>query len=982
MATNRHRIVDESNLHVTSIFKSGDHAVLGRKVDNDEEILVALGYKQEFKRDFSIWSSFSVSFSVLGLLPSIASTLGYNLGYSGPAGSVWGWLVAGLFIQCVALAMAELCSSMPTAGGLYYASAVLAPEGWGPLCAWVSLLEPVEAMHTKYIEITGWSNFLGLATGPCSVNYALAAMILTAAEIANPDYVAQTYQIYLLLLALLIIDGLLTMNSTKLIGRLNLFGAIFNLIVVFIFIIWMPAGSISTPKGNPNSEVWTSEGIINGTEWPTGFAFLMGFLSVIWTIAGYDAPFHLSEECSNSNIASPRAIVMTAQMGLYLGWAIILVIAYTVQNIEEVVAGPYGQPLGSLCLQVLGPKAGLAMFSLNIVAQFFVGQGITVSASRVTFAYSRDGALPFSSWLSVVNKYTETPVNAVWTVLFIDALLGLLMFASPAAISAVFSIGAIGQYIAFIFPIALKLFVAGDKFRPGPWHLGRFSKPIGVAACAFVALMIPVLCFPATNGKDLTAFNMNYSCLIYGGSMFLALLWYAVDARKRFKGPRINVEHLGMASRVLDGQIGGVRESEKDGEEPLEVQIHREALADFPGYVDGILQNALGLFLHLSIYCPRLVPKELGFQDSDSSFPFKYFPIPSTLGRITFTFPLCWVADDIVLTWLLHFCLISFEVFNGQKSSPNYRSLKVAMNLLQFLLFTGWGVNALIATPYPTSTVFSTPTSTLHPRDDTSSPVPTASPAQTDIYFSTTSLIIIPGVTNDHVTIPAKTITLVLPTCSQTITPDANGYVPPGTCGALYSYYPSFVAAVITTILFGCLSVAHIFLAAKWKATYCWPLIVGVLWETLGFTTRSISTKYQQSTGLELTTSLFVLLAPLWINAHAYITLSHLLYTFHPTRSLCGISARTLSTLFVSLDLISFVIQLIGGSWAGPSSPEADIMKGIHIYMGGIGIQQFFIFVFLFLGVKFQREMRAFEQIGKVGSGKEWKKLFSASSSV
>lgn len=124
--------------NVTTVLKTPiDPTTLDHALDRDEEVLIALGYKQEFKRDFSIWSSFSVSFSVLGLLPSIASTLGYNLAYSGPAGSVWGWVVAGVLIQFVALAMAELCSSMPTAGGLYYASAVLAPEGWGPLFAWV-----------------------------------------------------------------------------------------------------------------------------------------------------------------------------------------------------------------------------------------------------------------------------------------------------------------------------------------------------------------------------------------------------------------------------------------------------------------------------------------------------------------------------------------------------------------------------------------------------------------------------------------------------------------------------------------------------------------------------------------------------------------------------------------------------------------------------------------------------------------------------
>lgn len=116
------------------------------------------------------------------------------------------------------------------------------------------------------------------------MNYALSAMILTAAEIAHPDYTAQTFHVYLLLLALLIVEGALTINSTKFIGQLNKFGTLFNFVVVFIFVIWMPVGSINTPKTNPNREVWTSAGIFNGTEWPSGFAFMMGFLSVIWTM--------------------------------------------------------------------------------------------------------------------------------------------------------------------------------------------------------------------------------------------------------------------------------------------------------------------------------------------------------------------------------------------------------------------------------------------------------------------------------------------------------------------------------------------------------------------------------------------------------------------------------------------------------------------------------------------------------------------------
>jgi amino acid transporter len=436
---------------------------------------------------------------VLGLLPSIASTLGYNLAFSGQAGSVWGWLVAGVLIQSVVFGMAELCSSMPTAGGLYYAAAVLAPEGWGPFASWC----------------VGWSNFLGFSTGPCSVNYALASMIIAAAEVANENYVGQVWHVYLTFLLILIIQGLLTMQSTKFLGRMNVVGTVANMVVLIIFIVWLPAASIQRPKFNDNQTVWVN--LQNGTEWPMGWSFIMGFLSVIWTMSGYDTPFHLSEECSNANIAGPRAIVMTGQLGLYLGFAIILVIAYTVKDVAEVVAGPYGQPMASLCVQVLGKKSGLAMFALNIIAQFFVGQGCTIASSRVIFAYSRDGAIPGSRWWSRVNQKTKTPVNCIWFVLTIAALLGLLAFASPVAIGAVFSIGAIGQYIAFVTPIGLKLFFARDKFRPGPWNLGKFSKPVGVVAVMWLLLIIPALVFPAVKGNDLTDLTMNYTCLIYGG---------------------------------------------------------------------------------------------------------------------------------------------------------------------------------------------------------------------------------------------------------------------------------------------------------------------------------------------------------------------------------------------------------------------------------------------------------------------------------
>ncbi|KAE9364408.1 RTA1 domain-containing protein [Stipitochalara longipes BDJ] len=237
----------------------------------------------------------------------------------------------------------------------------------------------------------------------------------------------------------------------------------------------------------------------------------------------------------------------------------------------------------------------------------------------------------------------------------------------------------------------------------------------------------------------------------------------------------------------------------------------------------------------------------------------------------------------------------------------------------------------------------------------------------------TTNYITIPGVTNDHVTLAPQTISVAIPTCIQTITPDKNGYVPPGTCNALYDYYPSFAAALVFSVLFGILTIAHISQAALFKTKFCWVIIMASIWETISFTARTISTRNQQNAWIELISELFVLLAPLWVNAFAYMLLARMVHFYLPTHSIFSIPASVLAIAFVTLDFVSFVIQIVGGSYAGPTAPMAQQLKGVHIYMGGIGLQQFFIFIFLGLGVKFHREMLLLERMGSAKDG--WKRL-------
>jgi len=226
-----------------------------------------------------------------------------------------------------------------------------------------------------------------------------------------------------------------------------------------------------------------------------------------------------------------------------MGWFLQLVVAYTVTDIEAVIGSDLGQPWASYLLQVMPPKTAMAILALTIICGFSMGQGCMVAASRVTYAYARDDCFPLSRIWKKVNTTTQTPVNAVMMNCVLGILMCLLIFGGEVAIGALFSIGAIAQFIAFAIPIAIRVFIVGNRFRRGPWHLGRFSKPIGATGALFVLLMLPILCLPSSTGSDLTPDVMNWTCLVYGAPMLAATIWWVVDARKWFKGPKVNVEH-------------------------------------------------------------------------------------------------------------------------------------------------------------------------------------------------------------------------------------------------------------------------------------------------------------------------------------------------------------------------------------------------------------------------------------------------------
>ena len=209
------------------------------------------------------------------------------------------------------------------------------------------------------------------------------------------------------------------------------------------------------------------------------------------------------------------------------------------------------------------------------------------------------------------------------------------------------------------------------------------------------------------------------------------------------------------------------------------------------------------------------------------------------------------------------------------------------------------------------------------------------------------------------------------------MTPGPHDYVPTDDCRALFSYNPSFAAAIFFAILFGLSTILHIIQARIHRKRFCWVIIMAGLWETAGFAIRAVATRSQLQLGYFMPQLLLILLSPLWINAFIYMVFGRMVYYYLPEKKVHCFEARRLAVMFVCMDIVSFIIQGTGGSIASGSSSETDsiVMVGIHIYMGGVGLQQLFILLFLILVVKFHRRALEIERFDGLWGKSNWRPL-------
>jgi amino acid transporter len=251
--------------------------------------------------------------------------------------------------------------------------------------------------------------------------------------------------------------------------------------------------------------------------------FALGALLPAYTITGFDASAHAAEETKSAAESVPRGIVRSVLVSGILGWIMLSAVVIVAPSLAEAAAQGEGAFL-SIMNGVLPRTLVVALVATIVVAQYLCGLATVTSASRMAFAFARDGGLPFSHALRWICPRRRSPVRAIWMVALASTLFTFHtpVYATITAVCTVF------LYISYVLPIALGAWAHGRTWTAmGPWDLGRWYRPLAILSVAGCAGLIVVGVQPP---------NDRALWVVGGVGLVLAALWFGF-ARHHFTGP-------------------------------------------------------------------------------------------------------------------------------------------------------------------------------------------------------------------------------------------------------------------------------------------------------------------------------------------------------------------------------------------------------------------------------------------------------------
>jgi amino acid transporter len=478
----------------------------------DERALGRVGYQQELLRGMGAFSNFALSMSIICILAGGVTSFHQGLSSVGGAAFGIGWPLVCLFSLAVAATMGQVASSFPTAGGLYHWASILGGKGWGWGTAWLNLLGMVAALAAINLGALRFTlDSLGPAVGLDTSRWSAGTSALVAVVGVFAIGASQ---------------ALINHLGIRLTTKLTDFSGYWILAVALLLAASMLACAPSLEFGRLVTFTNYS-GARGGGVWPEtpnmALLLMLSFLLPAYTITGFDASANAAEETVDAAASVPRGIVQAVAVSGAAGWAMLCAVVVSIPDLDQAAALGAGSFTWSVRSVLPRPLAYFVLAGIAL-AQYLCGLAALTSASRITYAFARDGGLPASASLRKVSARYRTPTIAIWTVALAATVLTLYtpVYETMAAVAAIL------LYISYVLPTALGLVAHGRRWTTmGPWHLGRWYRPLAAVSVLGCVALIAIGMHPP-NEKSLW--------IVGGVLLLLAVLWWAV-MRHRFQGP-------------------------------------------------------------------------------------------------------------------------------------------------------------------------------------------------------------------------------------------------------------------------------------------------------------------------------------------------------------------------------------------------------------------------------------------------------------
>lgn len=496
----------------------------GHRASEDERILHRLGYAQELFRAMGGFQNFAISFTIISILAGCLTSYYIAFGQGGPVAVTWGWLLVGGMSIIVSLAMAEIASAYPTAGGLYYWASKLGSPAWG----W----------------FTGWFNLIGQIAVTAAIGYGLATFgtALLNFWFGYPNTKEWIFVLYLIFLAAALVLNLLDVRLTALVNSVSAYWHLAGVALLVIVLAVVP--------DNHQSFSYVFTETVNATGFGSGnenfssilfwYVFATGLLMAQYTITGFDASAHMAEETHQASRMAAVGMYMSVVVSVVAGFLLLVAVTFAVPSTDGAIEN-IGFMIPWIWSESMSQNWAEILLFICVVAQFFCVTASTTSASRMLFAFSRDGAVPgHRLWRKVARN--RVPHLAVTAIIVASAVIMIPAYFNYLVGYLVGTgIAVIGLYVAFILPVFLR-FRLGDRFQHGSWSLGRHYRWIDVVSIVWVAIVTVVFLLPPYSSSvwwwdGFSWEAANYAPILMGGAVLLFGGWYALSAKRWFKGP-------------------------------------------------------------------------------------------------------------------------------------------------------------------------------------------------------------------------------------------------------------------------------------------------------------------------------------------------------------------------------------------------------------------------------------------------------------